>query len=254
MSFWRTETDVLFCTMRPHQRLGQAQILIRGMIFVGSEWTWHVKQNTPQITVPESLLLHYRKQIGLDAVIVWMYLQLLSQKMTGGQEVDVLQWLQEVLEWESFRVQEGFCLLVENSLVAVEGASCTVLMPDSAQFDEEQRITPVEAVSEAMPNQGFRSPSLHQSEQDTLEADVAAVVDLYEKRLGTLSPMQKAKLRFWMQAKGMAADVTAYAVEYVTKQDELASLHTIELQLRRWYIAGVRDIQSLMQHLEDREF
>ena len=112
------------------------------MISLNSEWTWNVRQNTRQITVPESLLLDYKQRVGLDGVIVWIYLQLLSHTLQQGEAVDVLSWLQDQLEWDSFRVQQGFCLLVENNLVSVEGQTCTLLYPQEAPGDGDGTGSP----------------------------------------------------------------------------------------------------------------
>ena len=227
------------------------------MISLNSEWTWNVRQNTRQITVPESLLLAYKQRVGLDGVIVWIYLQLLSHTLQQGEAVDVLSWLQDQLEWDSFRVQQGFCLLVENNLVSVEGQTCTLLYPQEAPGDGMEQVPPdfpsEAAVLEGLPEGRLPQTNSGDLRREALEADVAAVVDVYEKRLGTLSPMQRAKLRFWLEAKGVAADVIAYAVDYVTKRNSLASLHTIEQQLRQWYVQGVRDFRGLLEILRTEE-
>lgn len=224
---------------------------------MGSEWTWRIQQNTPYIVVPESLLSYYRKRVGVDGVIIWMYLQLLGQKSQRDSEVDVMQWLQGELEWEPLRIQEGFCLLVENGLVRVEDGVCMVLMPRGAAdevgaLEDSGFFIPEANVQESFPS--GHTDRTTAAKRDVIAADIAAVTDLYEKRMGALSPMQRAKLKFWIQVKGMAADVVAYAIDYVTKNDELASIHSLEQQLRKWYIAGVRDIDGLRQYLESKEF
>lgn len=219
---------------------------------MGSEWTWTVKRDQDYLAVPVSLLSDYKRYIGVDGIIVWLYLRWISGKLPEFSQIDVMEWLTQELEWEPERVRAGFCLLVEQGLVEVDGSSCIVRIPHSAPLDgddavEEEAMRSSWELLHADPTQALAQDLVV---RDAMAADIAAVYDLSEKRLGTLSPMQKAKLRYWIEAKGMAADVIAYAVDYVAKRDKLASIYTLEQQLREWYALGVRDIGGLQHLLE----
>lgn len=221
---------------------------------MSSEWTWTVKKDQDFIAVPVSLLSDYKRYIGVDGIIVWVYLSWISGQFSDFEEIDVLDWLTQELGWESKRVQAGFCLLVEQGLVEVKGSSCIVRIPQSPPLDVEGALEE-EAVrsSWGLLTQDSSASAEDYVFRDPMAADLAAVYDLSEKRLGTLSPMQKAKIRYWIEAKGMAADVIAFAVDYVSKKDKLASFYTLEQQLREWYALGVRDIGGLQHVLEMKE-
>ncbi len=83
--------------------------------------------------------------------------------------------------------------------------------------------------------------------RDQLSADMQAVMQIYEKKMGVVGSSHFQKLRFWVEDMGMEGEVVAAAIEEAARNNSTRRMSYIEGILRNWHNEGILTLRDLLK-------
>ncbi|MFA7175269.1 MAG: DnaD domain protein [Kiritimatiellia bacterium] len=85
------------------------------------------------------------------------------------------------------------------------------------------------------------------NQRDSLSADMQAVMQIYEKKMGVFGPSHFEKLRYWVEEMHMEGEVVAAAIEDAARQPRTRRLSYIEGILRNWHNEGIHTLRDALK-------
>ncbi len=212
---------------------------------------------------PELLDL-YLPMAGPSAILVWLELKLAALRPPDGPPLSVSLLAQSigigVEETNEALDRLAGCGLLSRQGATGELSGAILVVHDplpADEFESKPGGLPVAAPSaQAMPCKALAG-ELAESviaadeiaasiEEASLRGDLEALVDIYHQKIGLMGPMQFEKLRFWVEEKGMAAEVVVKAINETARSADRPRMQYLEGILRNWYNDGIRSYADLV--------
>lgn len=87
----------------------------------------------------------------------------------------------------------------------------------------------------------------NQEGSDQLSADMQAVMQIFEKKMGVVGPSHFQKLRYWVEEMGMEGEVVAAAIEEAARNSSTRRISYIEGILRNWHNEGILTLRDIVE-------
>ncbi len=182
------------------------------------------------VQVPQELL-HNQKELGLEAVMLWIQLAAFAQR---GEAVST-QALAECMGIPRARVETHLAALADRGWINDEGMEIRLSVPPVSPAETELD-GPEEDTPQAPPKM-----------LDPGQAQFEWLVNFWSHRVGAADPDIMRKLLFWMEQKGMSHEVIAVAIEEMCTNAQRPTLAYLDGVLRNWYQEGIREYQDLTE-------
>ncbi|MGI6038206.1 MAG: DnaD domain-containing protein [Limnochordia bacterium] len=189
------------------------------------------------LQVPGELLELYQPVLGPEAIALWLTLRWLAERE------DVPDFTSQLARYTGLTSQElatNCHTLIEAGLIDVL-ADGTYLINDPLSAEEFTRRFP-EGLTV-----GEKEPGIELDIPQGQDADLDAVINIYQKKVGLLGPVQLDKLRYWVDTKGISAEVVALAINEMVRNAPSPRIQYLEGILRNWYNDGIRTLADWMK-------
>lgn len=212
---------------------------------------------------PELLEL-YLPMAGPSAILLWLELKLAALRPPDGPPLNVSLLAQSigigVKEAKEALDRLAGCGLLSRQGATGEPSGEIFVVHDPLPADDfasKPGGLPVAApAAQAMPGEALAgelaesviaaSEIAASIEEASLRSDLEALVDIYHQKIGLMGPMQFEKLRFWVEEKGMAAEVVVKAINETARSADRPRMQYLEGILRNWYNDGIRSYADLV--------
>lgn len=219
---------------------------------------------------PELLEL-YLPMAGPSAILLWLELKLAALRPPDGPPLSVSSLAQSigigVKEAKEALDRLAGCGLLSRQGATGEPSGEIFVVHDPLPADDfasKPGGLPVAApAAQAMPGEALAgelaesviaaSEIAASIEEASLRSDLEALVDIYHQKIGLMGPMQFEKLRFWVEEKGMAAEVVVKAINETARSADRPRMQYLEGILRNWYNDGIRSYADLVAQATGKE-
>lgn len=185
------------------------------------------------------LLDRYLPVAGPSGILLWLLLKRVAL-LPGDSQAISLNTLAQSIGLGDEGVKEAMNRLVDCGLVSRQ------LAEEDASGGEIVVVHDPPSAGAPLPHEIAEREAAAQVEEESFRSDLEALVDIYHQKIGLMGPMQFEKLRFWVEERGMAAEVVAAAIDETARNADRPRMQYLEGILRNWYNDGIRSYADLV--------